>query len=239
MVAPFVPAPPADLVDQALSAAIADPGLTGAFELALASAVVYVVPADGVPPPGQVFGLDVPFQLMGITLKDGTPANALFTTRAAAARNAGEAAVMGIRGLHALEILRDGWIVLNPGAETGLVLSPEQIRTILKGLGDVRLTDAGQAARAVTVPEREPTELVDRLRRVLTHAHVTGAWLGRTTNASTGAQGWYLQVRGSAPFANVRLAVEQAAGGLDFHGETLDLTVMTPDAADGTGLRIV
>lgn len=232
-------APLTDPVSSALTAAKADPAKVGAFELALISALLYVVPADGPPPLDKTFGVDVPFTLMGVTLKDGTRANGLFTTREAAAAVFGDAPLMGIRGLHALQILREHWIALNPGATPGLILSPDQIQAILESVGEVRLTSVDAPGRTPTMPEREPLELTDRLRRALTHETISGVWLGRITDPETGAPGWLLQVQGTAPFANVRAAVDIAAVGLDFHGETLDLSVGLPGGPEGVGLRVV
>ena len=89
------------------------------------------------------------------------------------------------------------------------------------------------------MPDREPADLVDRLRRVLSDPIVTAAWLGRTTDPTTRAQGWRLDVRTEAVFANLKKAVEDAALGLDFHGETLDIFSSLPGGPDGVGIKII
>ncbi len=226
-------------VEHALIAAKADPSRQGALQLALLSAELYVVPTDGLPAEGQVFGVDVPFQVRGVVLKEGQKATALFTSADRAGVVFGDAAVMAMRGHHALEIMGQGWLVLDPGSENGLVLSPTDSQAILAGFGDARLTTEADFATAVTMPEREPVELVERLRRVLSNPIVSAAWLGRIQNAETGVGGWRLDVRTEAVFADLKKAVEQAAVGLDFHGETLDIFASLPGGPDGVGIKII
>lgn len=230
----------ANTVEAALIAALESPERQGAFQTALLTSEIYVVPTNGAPSGDLIFGVDVPFSLLGIRLKAGEEATALFTTVARAKAMFGDdVEVMAMRGQHALEIMGKRWLVMNPGAEQGLVLSPQDSQAILAGMSDARPTRPEDFSVEVAVPDREPAELVDRLRRVLSDPIVTAAWLGRTTHPTTGAKGWRLDVRTEAVFANLKKAVEDAALGLDFHGETLDIFSSLPGGPDGVGIRII
>lgn len=222
-------------LEEALSAAKADPGQSTVT--ALLAAELYVVPTDGVPPPGVQLGRDRPLDLQGLILRDGQPATAAFTRPEGATAVFGAPAPMAMRGRYLLESFRSGWIILNPGQTIGLVLSPDDIAAILAESGEaLPLTES--ADLELTAPERSPDLLIARLRTGLADAGVTGAWLARARDRNTGAVGWRLEVRGGA-LGDVRARVTAAADGLDFAGEPMTLVTAPDSGADGPGLRII
>lgn len=238
MVAPYIPTPAPNKIEAALAGLRADPKAGQAvFEHALLFEVVYVVPTDGIPPEGEVLGVDRPFKLDGVTLKDGQQPTALFTSPEKAKIGFGpETQVMGMRGLHALDLLKANGVILNPGAPPGLMLSPDDIAALVADVSDARMT-VGDVT--LSLPEREPTNLVARLTKALSIPQVSGAWLSRAVWADDRADGWYLDVRGETGLAEIRRRVTASIIGLDFHGETMELTVGGERDADGVGLRLV
>lgn len=222
-------------LEEALSAAQGDPAQSATT--ALLAAELYVVPTDGVPPPGVQPGRDLPLNLQGLVLTDGQPATAAFTRPEGATAVFGAPAPMAMRGRYLLESFRSGWIILNPGQAIGLVLSPDDIAAILaESGGALPLTES--ADLELTAPARSPDLLIARLKTALADADVTGAWLARATDRSTGTAGWRLEVRGGA-LGEVRARVAAAVDGLDFGGETLDLVTAPDSGAEAPGLRII
>ncbi len=238
MVAPYIPTPAPNTLEKALAALLADPVKGQAvFEHALLFEVVYVVPTDGVPPEGQVLGVDRPFILEGVTLSDGQKPTALFTSPEKARTGFGpDTPVMGMRGLHALQALEANGVVLNPGAPPGLALSPAEIAAIVLDVSDARL-QVGDVT--LSAPEREPVNLVARLRSAVAIPQVSGAWLARAVWADNRADGWYLEVRGKTGLAEIRRRVTASIVGLDFHGETLEMSIAPEGPGEGVGLRLV
>ncbi len=238
MIAPYTPTPEPNTLETALAGLIADPAKGQAvFEHALLFEVVYVVPTDGVPPEGEILGVDRPFRLDGVTLGDGQQPTALFTSPEKAKAAFGpETPVMGMRGLHALEIMEANGVILNPGAPPGLVLDPAQIQAITRDVVDARFS-VGDVT--LSAPEREPTNLVARLTKALATPEVSGAWLARAVWADERPGGWYLDVRGATGLADIRRRVTASIIGLDFHGETMELSVGPERDGNGVGIRLV
>ncbi|QQQ17409.1 SseB family protein [Brevundimonas vitis] len=226
-------------LEQALAQALADPTKQSAFELALMGAELYVVPSDGVPPEGQTLGIERPFSLKGIRLSDGREATALFTSLERVKVVFGDEQPMAMRGLHALQIMAEGTLALNPGAPGGLILGPRDIAAILKGIGDARPGTRTPAGLDLSVPEREPKVLIDRLKPRLAGPGVEAVWIARTTARDTGAKGLLIDVRSTLPFVEVRTRVEQAAAGLNTEGEALELSVSLPGGEAGVGLKVL
>lgn len=225
-------------LENAISTAIADPAGRPNVTVALLAAELFVVPTGGEPPAGVVLGRDRPLELEGLVLKAGHRATAAFTRREGAVAVFGAPASMAMRGKHLLEAFRGGWIVLNPGQENGLVLSPDDITAILSDAGEAQpLTETADVE--LTVPERSPDVLIARLKSSLAAGGVAAAWLARSTDRSSGARGWRLEVRGGPDLNGVRALVRRAVEGLDFGGEPLDLVVAPDSGADGPGVRIV
>jgi hypothetical protein len=226
-------------LEAALAAALADPARQPGFEHALLSAEVYVSPSDGVPPDDAVLGVDRPFTLRGVTLSDGLTPTALFSSveRLRTAFGA-EAPVMGIRGLHLLELMKHNGVALNPGAPPALILTPDDVEAILVDIRDARLGQGGGDA-TLTAPDREPVNLAARLREAVAVPEVSGAWLARADWTDGRPSGWFLDVRGATGIAHIRRRVTAAIVGLDFHGETMELSVGPDQPTDGVGLRLV
>jgi hypothetical protein len=193
---------------------------------------LYVVPSDGVPPEGQTLGIERPFSLKGIRLSDGREATALFTSLERVKVVFGDEEPMAMRGLHALQIMAEGTLALNPGAPGGLILGPRDIAAILNGIGDARPGTRTPAGLDLSVPDREPTVLIDR-------PGVEAVWIARTTARDTGAKGLLIDVRSTLPFVEVRTRVEQAAAGLNTEGEALELSVSLPGGEDGVALKVL
>lgn len=225
-------------LEEAISAAKAAPEAPANVTVALLAAELYVVPTGGEPPAGVVLGRDRPLELEGLVLRAGHRATAAFTRREGATAVFGAPASMGMRGKHLLEAFRGGWIVLNPGQENGLVLSPDDIAAILAEAGAARpLTESVDVE--LTTPERSPDLLIARLGPALAAGGVAAAWLARSIERKTGARGWRLEVRGGPGLGGVRSLVAAAVDGLDFGDEPLELVVAPDSGADGPGVRIV
>jgi hypothetical protein len=239
MVAPYIPSPQPNPLEQALTAALTDPAQQDAFVFALLTAEIYVVPTEGLPPEGKVFGVDVPFRLQGVVLKDGIEATAVFTAPERAKAVFGEDKVMGMAGQHALEIMGERWLILNPGSPPGLVLSPDQSKAILSAIGDAAPSAPIPPHIEIGLPERTPTALIDRLQRVLPKPQIAGAWLSRVTDRNTGAKSWRLDVRADISLATVRADVDRAIAGVDFFGEPMELVYARANGPDGYGIKIV
>lgn len=225
-------------LEQAISTVAADPSRQAELEIALLAAELYVTPTDGPPPEGQVMGRDRPLTLEGLVLSDGQQATAAFTRREDAVPVFGAPASMGMRGRHLLEAFRTGWVVINPGHDQGLVLSPADIEAILKSAGEAQpLTESLDGDLAV--PDPAPSLLVARLRTALEQPGIAAAWLARSTDRATGLKGWRLEVRANRRIDEVRALVGEAVAGLDFGGEGLELVIAPPTGADGPGLRVI
>lgn len=225
-------------LEEAITAALAAPGDRANVTVALLAAELYVVPTGGEPPAGVVPGRDRPLELQGLVLKAGHRATAAFTRRDGATAVFGAPASMAMRGKHLLEAFRGGWIVLNPGQQNGLVLSPEDIAAILAEAGDARpLTESADVE--LSEPERSPELLIARLRSAFAAGGVSAAWLARSTDRTTGVRGWRLEVRGGPGLTGVRSLVAAAIDGLDFGDEPLELLVAPDSGADGPGVRVV
>ncbi|GAA0635316.1 SseB family protein [Brevundimonas lenta] len=224
-------------LELAIASALKDPTRASGLEVALLSAELYVVPTDGVPAAGVELGRDRPLDLQGIVLKNGKQATAAFIRREGATVVFGAPASMGMRGQHLLEAFRNGWVVLNPGQEQGLVLSPEDIAIILGAAGAAQPAPEREDV-TLSVPERTPDVLIARLKTVLTADGITAAWLARSTTRA-GEKGWRLEVRGDRGLDDVRSRVAAAVDGLDFGGEPLDLVFAQGAGADAVGVKLV
>lgn len=239
MVAPYIPSPKPNGLEQALTAALADPSKESAFAFSLLTSEIYVVPTEGVPANDKVFGVDVPFLLKGVVLKDDIQATAIFTSPHRAKAVFGDDGVMAMLGHHALQVMSAGWLIVNPGSPPGLVLTPEQSAAILSDLGDAVPSAPIPDHVEIGLPDRTPTALIDRLQRVLPKSQIAGAWLARVTDRTTGALSWRLEVRSDLPLAVVRADVDRAVRGMEFFGETMDLVYAHANGPDGYGIRIV
>lgn len=207
----------------------ADPA---AAEIALLSSVLYVVP-HGEAPAASVN----PPTLSGIVLKEGQEATVAFTRPELASAVFGRAASHAMRGQHLLEAFRDGWVVVNPGQDKGLVLDPDTIAGVLSRAGAAQPAPERDTVE-VTVPDPVPTALVSALTSALTGTAVSAAWLGRSRNPETGASGWRIEVRGAVTPDQVRERVARALSPFDLGGEPVDL-VTSGAGADAVGLRLV
>ena len=145
---------------------------------------------------------------------------------------------MAIRGRHLLEAFIGGWIVLNPGQERGLVLSPADIAAILAHAGDAQPTVEDPNIEVLT-PEPAPTALIANMKVVLDHPAIRSAWVSTTRDRTTGQTGWRMEVYGDLELAEVRERVRQGTRGLDFGDEPLDLLIGPASDAVGAGLRII
>lgn len=226
-------------LEAALAAALADPAVQPAFEHALLASEVYVSPSEGVPPEGQTLGVDRPFLLQGIILSDGLRPTAVFSSIERLRTAFGpEAPVMGIRGLHVLELMKHNGVALNPGAAPGLILTPDDVEAILVDIRDARVGATGDDV-TLTVPDVEPVNLVRRLREAVSLPEVTQAWLARAEWTDGRPGGWYLDVRGATGITHIRRRVTASIVGLDFHGETMELSVGPEQPGEGVGIRLV
>ncbi|WP_438852200.1 SseB family protein [Brevundimonas nasdae] len=227
-----------NLLETALDAAFTDPSRQGGVETALLASELYVSPTGGRPPEGVVLGRDAPFRLNGIVLKEGHNATAAFTRTEFATNLFGEPASMAIRGRHLLEAFEGGWIVLNPGQEKGLVLTPADIAAILASAGNAQPTVEDPNIE-LTTPDPVPSVLVARMKDALDHPSISSAWLARTRDRTTGEAGWRMEVYGDLEIPAVRKRVEAGVEGLNFDGEHLDLLIGPASDAVGAGIRII
>lgn len=225
-------------LEAALEAALADSSRSGGVETALLGAELYVCPTDGAPPEGVVFGRDVPFTLNGLVLDGGRQATAAFTQPEFATSVFGEPASMGIRGRHLLEAFQSGWIVLNPGQQAGLILSPTDIAAILARAGDAQPTVENPDLEVLT-PEQAPTALIANMKAVLDHPAIRSAWVSQTRDRRSGETGWRIEVYGDLDVSAVRERVQQGARGLNFGDESLNLLIGPASETVGAGYRIV
>lgn len=224
--------------EAALEAALADSSRSGGVETALLGAELYVSPTDGTPPEGTVFGRDVPFRLNGLSLDDERQATAAFSRPEFATAVFGEPASMGIRGRHLLEAFERGWIVLNPGQQAGLVLSPSDIASILARAGDAQPTVENPNVEVLR-PEQAPTALIANMKAVLDHPAIHSAWVSQTRDRTSGETGWRIEVYGDLDVSAVRERVRQGTLGLDFGDEPLNLLIGPASDTVGAGYRIV
>lgn len=227
-----------NLLEAALDVAFTDPSRQGGVETALLAAELYVSPTGGKPADGVVLGRDAPFRLNGIVLQEGHQATAAFTRTDFATALFGEPASMAIRGRHLLEAFVGGWIVLNPGQEKGLVLSPTDISAILAHAGDAQPTVEDPNIEVLT-PEPAPTALIANMRAVLDHPAIRSAWVSTTRDRTTGQTGWRMEVYGDLEMAAVRARVQEGTRGLDFGDEHLDLLIGPASDIVGAGHRII
>ena len=199
-----------------------------AFEAAVPSAELWVVPA-----PGET-AADV-LRLRTVA-QDGRPATVVFTARERAAQAMGpEVAPVAFEGRALLETIRENPAVLNPGHGYGARWSPDAMAALI---GRPNPAAADRHPTHVARPASTPPGLVEALTRELgAEPAVRAAWLA-LARWRDGEEGFLLDIRAEPGEAAVPALMNRALAGLTLDVR-LDVVVGSPAEAPGAGLEIV
>ena len=245
---------PRNGLEQIIEAAMADPAHWRAFEQLLPTVDLYVAPdgetLKGIEPGATGMRTLRPDQVMdikGVTLDDGRVAAAVFTDPDRLRTHLGDDVVfIAMNARHALNLFREGPIILNPSAPRVMLFQKDDIEAMLaaaaRAEGQRQTGGRPSGTVQLNTPQITPTVLVERLTSAfgpVGGTGITAAWLARAVWTEAQREGWYLDVRTARPMDEIQAIVQRAVTGVSFGQESLDIAVEAPGARDGVGLRIV
>lgn len=238
---------PMNPLEVALYEGLADHSRMGVFEQLMLEADLYAVPEPG--SPGGTPGDDGPkvlrtgeqLVLRGVVINDGRNTVTLFTDPRRATQMFGpDARILAMKGRNLLNILKNSVVLLNPADGKGLLLAPEQIRTLLEHapLPASRPRPTG-TVELFEIPELErPIALIDRLNGALEGLEVRAAWLARARWVEAAQSGWHLDVRTEREAEEVIALIERAVRGLAFGADVFDVAVSQKNDEAGVGIKL-
>lgn len=245
---------PRNGLEQIIEAAMADPAHWRAFEQLLPTVDLYIAP-DGETLKAATAGdsgmrtlrPDEVIDVKGVTLDDGRTAAGAYTDPSRLRANLGEDTVfIAMNARHALNLFREGPIILNPGSPRVMLFQKDDIAALLAAAerADGQRQAGGRPSGKLQLshPKITPTVLVERLTTAfgpVGGTGVTAAWLARAVWPEAKQEGWFLDVRATRPMDEIRAMVQRAVTGIAFGQESLDVSVEAPGAQDGVGIRIV
>jgi hypothetical protein len=238
---------PMNPLEELLYTGLADPTQMGAFERIMLEADLYAVPEADSPggTPGddgaKVLRPGEQLILRGVVLNDGRNTVTLFTDPARAVQMYGEdTRILAMQGRKLLEMLQDTVILLNPADGKGLMMEPDQIKSVLEHV-PVRplVRPSGRVELHAVEPENEPVVMTEALRDAFQPPMVEAIWVARAVWPDIGQIGWFADVRSHGPADEITALVQRAVRGLKFGTETLDISVTKPGGKDGVGVKVV
>ena len=238
---------PMNPLEELLYAGLADPGQMAAFERIMLEADLYAVPEPDSPggTPGddgaKVLRQGEQLILRGVVLNDGRNTVTLFTDPHRAVLMFGEdTRILAMKGRALLEMLKDTVILINPADGKGLMMEPDQIRSVLEH-EPVRplVRPSGRVELHAVEPENEPVFLSKALRIAFQPPMVEAIWVARAVWPDIGQIGWFADVRSNGPADEITALVQRAVRGLKFGTETLDVSVSKPGGKDGVGVKVI
>ena len=238
---------PMNPLEELLYTGLADPTQMGAFERIMLEADLYAVPEPDSPggTPGddgaKVLRPGEQLILRGVVLNDGRNTVTLFTDPARAFQMYGEdTRILAMQGRKLLDMLKDTVILLNPAGGKGLMMEPDQIRSVLEH-EPVRplVRPSGRVELHAVEPENEPVVMTEALRDAFQPPLVEAIWVARAVWPDIGQIGWFADVRSDRPADEITALVQRAVRGLKFGTETLDISVSKPGGKDGVGVKVI
>jgi hypothetical protein len=197
---------PLNPVERRLIEAARDPARRSDLLDALPGAVLYVSPIGKAE---EMQGLD---GVWGVRLASGQEAAALFTAPQRVAEGVGSnAPLLASTGHALLKWLSPGPLALNPGLIPDLLVSEDEVATLL--------TRPPAAVSEVLVgrPISTPVELVNRLNHELDPVgEVSEAFLALSYRPGESSEAWLLGVRSMGQWSVVRAAVDRAVADYPF-----------------------
>ena len=238
---------PMNPLEELLYNGLADPGQMAAFERIMLEADLYAVPEADSPggTPGddgaKVLRPGEQLILRGVVLNDGRNTVTLFTDPRRAVQMFGEdTRILAMQGRKLLEMLQDAVILLNPADGKGLMMEPDQIKSVLEH-APVRplVRPSGRVELHAVEPENEPVVMTEALRDNFQPPMVEAIWVARAVWPDIGQIGWFADVRSDRPADEITALVQRSLRGLKFGTETLDVSVSKPGGKDGVGVKVV
>jgi hypothetical protein len=238
---------PLNPLEELLYTGLADPTQMGAFERIMLEADLYAVPEADSPggTPGddgaKVLRPGEQLILRGVVLNDGRNTVTLFTDPRRAVQMFGEdTRILAMQGRKLLEMLQDMVILLNPADGKGLMMEPDQIKSVLEH-APVRplVRPSGRVELHAVEPENEPVVMTEALRDAFKPPMVEAIWVARAVWPDIGQIGWFADVRSDRPADEITALVQRSLRGLKFGTETLDVSVSKPGGKDGVGVKVV
>lgn len=217
---------PLNALEQALIAAVADPGARAAFTRMMLETELYVAQQSEHIPLGHV--------VASVLEQGDTPC--VFTARERIAEAVGPVAtVRSMRGRALFETLRTSGAHLNPGLDHSVVYSPKDVDQILDSVADQ--LGARTEQLLVARPKQAPEALVRALSAALAaHKGVRGAWLMAAKRASETEPTWLVGVDIDGPWAPISAAIRKVAATADLGDRILTATEVKDDTL-GRALR--
>ena len=238
---------PRNPLEEALYEGLADHTQMGMFERLMLEADLYASP-DPEGPGGspdeegaRVLRPGEQLILRGVVLPDGTNTVTLFTDPTRVTGMFGEdARILAMQGRKLLDILKDTVILLNPADGKGLMMEPDQIKSVLEHV-PVRplVRPSGRVELHAVEPENEPVVMTEALRDNFQPPMVEAIWVARAVWPDIGQIGWFADVRSDRPADEITALVQRAVRGLKFGTETLDVSVTKPGGKNGVGVKVV